>query len=92
MQFPIDLLTVDSPKVLFRLRTFLTNMKAYPSFDENMPLNVFVNSAGDFTAFEAVNLPIQFTSTDHKLIETITSKYIAVRTDYQQFAAKVFAL
>lgn len=92
MEFPLSLMTIDNPKVLNRLQSFLSTMSNYPNFDDKMALNVFVNSAGDFTAFEAVNYSIGFTSTDHKLIETISSKYIPVRTDFRTFYDKVFAL
>lgn len=92
MLYPLDLLTVDNPKVLSRLQSFLSNMSNYPNFDDKMQLNIYVNSAGDFTAFEAVNYSLGFTSTDHKLIETISSKYDPIRTDFNSFYDKVFAI
>ena len=92
MEYPLNLMTVDSAKVLNRLQSFLSNMSNYPNFDDKMLLNIFVNIAGDFTAFEAVNYNIGFTSTDHKLIETISSKYKPIRTDFQSFYDKVFAI
>ncbi len=89
MKLPLECLTIDSPRVADKLITYLLNISRYPNFDKNMELNVFVNSAGDFTAMEAVNYRIGFTSNEHKLIETISSKYEPIRTNYSRFYEKV---
>lgn len=92
MTFNLDNLTVKSPKVRYRLMRFLENISNYDNFDEDMELDVFVNSLGDFTAVEAVNYNLQFTSSDHKLLETIQSKYIKTRTNYREFSKIVYNL
>lgn len=92
MNFNIENITVKNPNVRYRLIRFLENISNYDNFDENMEMDVFVNSFGDFTAVEAVDYRLQFTSSDHKLLETIQSKYNKTRTNYREFSKIVYNL
>lgn len=92
MIFDIENMTIDSNKVLYRLQKFLENISNYDNFDGDMELDIFVNSQGDFTALEAVRYNLQFTNAEHKLSETIHSKYSKIRTNYNEFAKIVFSL
>lgn len=75
-------MTIKSEKVAARLRAYLFNISKYSHFDQGMKLRVFVTSDGDFTAFEAVEYKIGFTSSDHKMMETIASQYAPIEVDY----------
>ena len=90
--FNLQEMTIWSEKVSSRLRAYLYNISRYSNFDPGMQLRVFVASDGDFTAFEAVDYRLGFTSADHKLMDTIKSKVAPVLTDYRTFARLVDAL
>lgn len=90
--FTLQDMTIRSEKVLDRLRVYLNNISCYPNFDPGMQVRIFVTSDGDFTAFEAVDYRLGFTSTDHKLMETIKSNVAPVVVDYVTFVRLVNAL
>lgn len=92
MTFNLQDMTIRSEKVSSRLRAYLYNISRYSNFDESMKIRVFVASDLDFTAFEAVDYRLGFTSSDHKLMDTIKSKYATLETDYRTFARFVNAL
>lgn len=92
MNLPIEDMTILNKKVADRLFKYLSNVSAYEHFDENMSVRVCVDSFKDFTAFEAVSYKLAFLSTEHKLNETFTSKYIPIVTDFQTFYNRVAAL
>lgn len=89
MTFDLNNMTIRSEKVASRLRAYLYNIRQYRNFNPMMKLRVFVASDGDFTAFEAVDFKLGFTSSDHKMVDTIKSKYADVLTDYDTFARLV---
>lgn len=90
--FTLQDMTIRSEKVLHRLRIYLDNISCFPNLDPGMQLRVFVASDGDFTAFEAIDYRIGFTSNDHKLMETIKSKFAPVVVDFETFVRLVNAL
>ena len=90
--FTLQDMTIRSEKVLARLRAYLYNISRYSNFDPGMQVRIFVASDGDFTAFEAVDYRLGFTSADHKLMDTIKSKVAPVVVDYGTFARLVDAL
>ena len=90
--FNLQEMTIRSEKVRSRLRSYLYNISRYSNFDPGMQLRVFVASDGDFTAFEAVDYRLGFTSADHKLMVTIKSNFAPVLTDYRTFARLVDSL
>ena len=92
MQISLSEMSINNSAVHSRLIEYLDKVKIYQNFDENMMLRVFVNNDKDFTAFEAENYRIQFTSYDHKLIETINSGYPSIRTSFKSFYDAVLGL
>ena len=92
MQISLSEMSINNSAVHSRLIEYLDKVKIYQNFDENMMLRVFVNNDKDFTAFEAENYRIQFTSYDHKLIETINSGYPSIRTSFKTFYDAVLGL
>lgn len=77
--------TIRSPRVLDKLRHYVSNIEAYKYFDVNQHFKVFVNQEKDFCAVESVEYALQFTSQDHKLIETITSPFTVEPVSYADF-------
>lgn len=92
MNLSLDDMTIYNKKVADKLFKYLSNVSAYDNFDDNMNVRVYVDSFKDFTAFEAISYKLGFTSNDHKLLETITSKYVPIVTDFQTFYNRVAAL
>lgn len=92
MTLTLNEMTIRNEKVLSHLRTYLYKLSGYGNFDDTMKIRVFVDSEGDFTAFEAVEYMLGFTSSGHKLSETIKSKYAPIDTDYRTFAQVVSRL
>lgn len=76
MKITIDQMTVKSKKVLGYLASYLEKVKDYEHFNPFDKIRVFVTDDGDFTAFEALDYNLQFTSSAHKLTETIQSSCI----------------
>lgn len=87
--FNLQDMTIRSPKVSSKLRAYLYNISRYSNFNPDMVLRVFVASDLDFTAFEAKYFKLAFTSADHKMIDTIKSKYTPLEVDYRTFARYV---
>lgn len=76
MKCTLEEITVNSDRVYEQLMKYLDKLSAYPNFDRYMMFRLFINDDKDFTALEAINYRVEFTSFDHKLIETINSRYI----------------
>ena len=89
MQIQLNQMTLKSKKVLTYLVNYLEKVKDYENFNPFGMLNVFVNKDMDFTAFEAVDYNLQFTSSAHKLTETITSPYTVPPVSFDQFFVKI---
>lgn len=87
--FNLQDMTIRSEKVSSKLRAYLYNISRYSNFNPDMMLRVFVASDGDFTAFEAKDYKLAFTSSDHKMMDTIKSKYAPMEVDYRTFARYV---
>lgn len=87
--FNLQDMTIRSPKVSSKLRAYLYNISRYSNFNPDMVLRVFVASDLDFTAFEAKDFKLAFTSSDHKMMDTIKSKYTPLEVDYRTFARYV---
>lgn len=92
MQISLSEMSINNETVRSRLLAYLDKIKLYQNFDTNMMLRIFVNQDKDFTTFEAEDYRIQFTSYDHKLIETINSGYPSIRTSFKTFYDTVLAL
>lgn len=56
-----------------KLITFLDRVGSYSNYDKDMALRVFVDDEGDFCAFEAVKYQLAFVSTNHKLVDVVSS-------------------
>lgn len=85
MKINLDEITINDEKVFSRLLDYLKRMTGYSNFDDQMPVRVYVNSEKDFTAFEAVNYRLSFTSSAHKLLDTIKSKYAPEVVPFSEF-------
>ena len=92
MKINLSDVTINSSVVLKYLDSYLVKMSHHANFDENMLIKVFVNSRGDFTAFEAKDYRLEFTSSAHKLIETIKSTKILDYVTFKEFRSHVDAL
>ena len=92
MTLTLSEMTIRNEKVLSHLRTYLYKISSYSNFDEAMKLRIFVDSEGDFTAFEAVEYMLGFTSSAHKLSDTIRSRYTPLESDYRAFSNAVALL
>lgn len=92
MVLSLNDMTIYNKKVADRLFKYLSNVSSYDKFDENMTVRVYVDSFMDFTAFEATSYKVAFMSTEHKLTETISSKYTPIVTDFQSLYNRVAAL
>lgn len=89
MKINLSEMTIKDKKVQGYLLAYLEKMARYDHFDAKMLLTVFVNSEKDFTAFEAKDYRLQFTSSAHKLIETIKSDKILEPVSYYDFVKRV---
>lgn len=92
MIFDIKKLTVRSKTVRFHLKNYLDKMQSFNEFSPDMNVRVFVDSQGDFTAFESVDYMIGFTSVAHPLADTIYSRYASVTCEYSELRAIVDTL
>lgn len=89
MKISLEQMTVKSPKVLRYLVSYLEKVKGYDKFDPHDMLNVFVSDDGDFTAFEAQDYNLQFTSSAHKLSETIQSSCVIDPVSFAKFFVRI---
>lgn len=89
MKIDLNEMTIKDKKVQGYLLAYLERMSHYDHFDSDMLLNVFVTSDNDFTAFEAKDYRLQFTSSAHKLIETIRSNKMLEAVSYDDFLKRV---
>lgn len=85
MEFALCDMTINNSIVYKRLLQYLDRVMHYQYFDFKMMLRVFVNKNIDFTAFEAEDYRVQFTSYDHKMIETIVSPYKYIKVPFNAF-------
>lgn len=94
MKNPIELqdITIRNSKVVSTLKAYLYRISRYSNFDPAMKIRIFVASDCDFTAFEALDFRMGFTSIDHKISETIKSRYAPIETDISTFHRWVDAL
>lgn len=84
--------TVNDTRTLDKLSNYLRNVSSYRYFDKAMQLRVYVDGEKDFTAVEAVKYRLAFTSTAHKLIDTIRSSYTVDLVSFQDFQDHIDAL
>lgn len=89
MTIQLHEMSIKNERVLVQLRSFLDRVKSYVNVNDDMPVRVYVNSDGDFTVFESVSIALSYSSTDHKMIETIRSKYAPIKTDFKSFCDAV---
>jgi len=89
MKMDINEMTINSHKVLKTLVGYLDKVRTYDRFNPFDLVRVFVNSNGDFTAFEALDYNLQFTSSDHKITETINSNRIIDPIQFDRFFVRV---
>ena len=89
MIITLEELTINDKKVQGYLLAYLERMSRYDHFDEDMLLQVYVNKDNDFTAFEAKDYRLQFTSSAHKLVETIRSNKMLEYVSYNDFLNRV---
>lgn len=92
MKINLTDMTVNSLKILNRLSAYLDSMIEHEWFKRDQLVQVYVNSEKDFTAFESVEYAFGFTSADHKLIETISSKYILDPVSFNDFRRYIQSL
>ena len=92
MKFDLEEITLHDDKVFSRLMDYLKRMTAYSNFNDQMKVRVYVDSEKDFTAFEAVNYRLNFTSTAHKLLDTIKSKYAPEVVSFSDFYNHIIGL
>lgn len=85
MTVNLEDVTIRSPRVLDKLRHYVSNIEQYKYFDINQHFKVFINDEKDFCAVESVEYALQFTSQDHKLIETILSHHSVDPVEYAVF-------
>ena len=85
MDLSLSDITINSPKVVEKLKSFLFTISNYRNFKYDMPLQVFIDKDKDFTAVESLDYNIQFTSSAHKLVDTIKSPFPAIQTDFRAF-------
>lgn len=92
MLLKLSELTCKNTTVLSHLKTYLDRVSRYNNFNNNMALRVYVDSKKDFTAFEAVEYMLGFTSSGHKLCDTIQSPYPPLIVNFADFKAYVDTL
>lgn len=92
MLLKLSELTCKNSTVLNHLKTYLDRVSRYNNFNNNMALRVYVDSKKDFTAFEAVEYMLGFTSSGHKLCETIQSPYLPLIVNFADFKAYIDTL
>lgn len=89
MKISLSEMTINDKRVQGYLVVYLEKMSHYDHFDSDMLLQVYVTKDNDFTAFEAKDYRLQFTSSAHKLIETIRSNKILDYVTYDEFYKRV---
>lgn len=82
MKIDFNEITIKNIKVAENLKTYLFKISNYQNFDPQMKLRIFVDKDKDFTAFESVDYNLQFTSSAHKISETIFSPYPQIETTF----------
>lgn len=82
-------MTIKSEKTREMLRVYLGRISGYKNFDQQMKVRVYMDAEKDFTAFEAVNYNLLFTSTAHKLLDTIKSPFFGQVVAFSEFVAIV---
>lgn len=92
MKLNLEEMTINDDKVFSRLLNYLKRMTTYNNFDDQMKVRVYVNNEQDFTAFECVNYKLSFTSSAHKLLDTIKSKYAPEVVSFSEFYQHVLDL
>lgn len=65
--------TFSDEKNRSKLITFLDRVGSYSNYDKAMQLRVFIDENSDFCAFEAIDYQLCFVSTNHKLIDMMSS-------------------
>lgn len=85
MKVSLSDVTVNSPRVLLKLRQYIQNIECYKYFDAEQHFKVYVDRNNDFCAFESVEYNMQFTSADHKLKELISSPVDLDPVSYSDF-------
>lgn len=89
MKISLSDMTIKDKKVQGYLLAYLDKMSRFEHFDSQMLLQVFLTSDNDFSAFEAKDYRLQFTSSAHKLSETIKSNNILDSVRYLDFVKRV---
>lgn len=92
MLFQLSELTCKNTTVLNHLKAYMDLVSHYNNFDNKMALRVYVDSKKDFTAFEAVEYMLGFTSASHKLCDTILSPYPPLIVYFADFKAYIDTL
>lgn len=92
MLLKLSELTCKNTTVLSHLKSYLERVSRYNNFNNNMALRVYVDSKKDFTAFEAVEYMLGFTSSGHKLCDTILSPYPPLIVNFADFKAYIDTL
>lgn len=92
MLLKLSELTCKNTTVLNHLKSYLDRVSLYNNFNNNMALRVYVDSKKDFTAFEAVEYMLGFTSSGHKLCDTIQSPYPPLIVYFADFKAYIDTL
>ena len=92
MKINLNDVTVNSSVVLDYLDSYLEKISRHSKFDENMLVKVYVNKRSDFTAFEAKDYRLEFTSSAHKLMETIKSDKVLDYVTFKDFRSHVTSL
>ena len=83
---------IKNDKVREHLLAYLNRIGKYNNFNENMPVRIYCDSKKDFTAFEAVDYMLVFSSSAHKMTDTISSKITVEPTTYSEFYNHVLDL
>lgn len=81
----LNQVTIKSDKVRSHLLSYLDRIGGYKNFDENMSVKIYVDNKKDFTAFEAVDYMLTFSSSAHKMKDTISSKISVEPVTYREF-------
>lgn len=84
--------TIKNEKVRDHLLAYLQRIGNYKNFNEDMPVRIYCDSKKDFTAFEAVDYMLVFSSSAHKMQDTISSKISVEPTTYAEFYNHVLDL
>lgn len=90
--YELNEMTVADEKVLSRLVEFLGKVGQYKNFNDQMTLNVYVDTLGDFVAMEAKNYRVQFCSIAHKLSEIMSGTMIEPTITFKDFKNYVLKL